>query len=77
MIQKNKRIKIDKQRNGKNGNTLYLFNAEVADGGIYKCQVSTEDRIEVKHEVQIRGRYIDRKIHYRDLISVKSTTMKI
>ena len=55
-IQKNKRYKLEKQKNGKHGNTLIISNAEQKDGGDYVCKVSANDRIEVKHKIQIRGK---------------------
>ena len=55
-IQKNKRIKLEKQKNGKNGNTLIISNAEITDGGNYVCKISAKQKIEVKHKVQIRGK---------------------
>ena len=49
-------MKLEKQKDGKHGNTLIISNAESADGGNYICKISANERIEVKHKVQIRGR---------------------
>lgn len=54
LMAKNKRYKLEKQKNGKHGNTLIISNAEQKDGGDYVCKVSANDRIEVKHKIQIR-----------------------
>jgi len=54
LMAKNKRMKLEKQKDGKHGNTLIISNAESADGGNYICKISANERIEVKHKVQIR-----------------------
>ena len=65
-------MKLEKQKDGKHGNTLIISNAESADGGNYICKISANERIEVKHKVQIRGKnsFMSLKVVFRNEFNV-------
>lgn len=58
VVQMQDRISVEINRNGDpKGSTLVIALAEDKDAGQYVCQLGDKDKKEIKHTVQVRGRF--------------------
>jgi hypothetical protein len=51
------RLKLESEKDGKNGNTLVISLAEPEDEGEYTCQISSNKPTELMHNIRVRGRH--------------------